>query len=250
MTLSQKLFIGTPCYGGMLTVPYFHSILQFQNMAAQKDLFYNIHTLDKESLVTRARNRIVAKFLNMKEFTHLLFIDADIGFDAKTVFRLLESGKEVVSAVYPKKNINWEAVKNRAMKNPSSLDQAGLEYPVTFRDHTHILAERGFAEVKDSPTGFMMIKRVVFEKMIEAYPELEYKNYKLEKNGIEQTETQYAFFECMIDPSDRRYLSEDYTFCRRWQNLGGKIFADLESPLAHYGSYAFKGSLHSRLTEL
>ena len=250
MTLPQKLFIGTPCYGGMITVPYFHSILQFQNLAAEKGLLYNIHTLDKESLVTRARNRIVGEFLKMKEFTHLLFIDADIGFDARIIFRLLESGKEVVSAIYPKKHINWEAVKTKAQKNPSSLDQAGLEYPVTFRDHNNILAENGFAEVKDSPTGFMMIGRSVFEKMMQAYPELEYKNYRLEKGGIEQTESQYAFFECMIDPLDRRYLSEDYTFCRRWQKLGGKIFADLESPLAHYGSYAFKGSLFTRLTEL
>ena len=250
MTLSKKLFIGTPCYGGMLTVPYFHSIIQFQNRAAEKGLLYNIYTLDKESLVTRARNRIAAEFLKMKDFTHLLFIDADIGFDAKIIFRLLESGKDIVSGIYPKKNINWEAVKNKALKNPSALDQAGLEYPVTFMDHNNILAERGFAEVKDSPTGFMMIKRTVFEKMIAAYPELEYKNYRLEKGSIEQTETLFAFFECMIDPSDRRYLSEDYTFCRRWQKLGGKIFADLESPLAHYGSYAFKGSLYSRLTEL
>jgi hypothetical protein len=101
----------------------------------------------------------------------------------------------------------------------------------------------GFAEVLDGPTGFMLIKRDVFTKMHERYPELLCNNDH-QNRDLDQY---YAVFDCMIDPESKRYLSEDYAFCRRWQQMGGQIFADCMTVLGHVGNIRFQGNLESRL---
>jgi hypothetical protein len=102
----------------------------------------------------------------------------------------------------------------------------------------------GFAEVLDGPTGFMLIKRAVFAKMHEHYPELLCVNDHQNKD----IDTYHAVFDCMIDPESKRYLSEDYAFCRRWQQMGGKIYADVMTVLGHVGNIRFQGKLEDRIT--
>ena len=105
--------------------------------------------------------------------------------------------------------------------------------------NSHSKIENGFTEVLDGPTGFMCIKRSVIEKMYEAYPQLMCKNDHQNKD----LDDYCAIFDCMIDPVNRRYLSEDYAFCRRWQEIGGKIFADVTTTLGHIGNIRFTGRL-------
>jgi len=101
----------------------------------------------------------------------------------------------------------------------------------------------GFAEVLDGPTGFLLIKRDVFTKMFEKYKDLDCVNDHQNKDLDEYC----AVFDCMIDPESRRYLSEDYAFCRRWQQMGGQIFADCMTVLGHVGNIRFQGRLEDRL---
>jgi hypothetical protein len=101
----------------------------------------------------------------------------------------------------------------------------------------------GFTEVLDGPTGFMLIKRHVFEQMEAKYPELMCQNDHQNRD----LETYHACFDCMIDPVSRRYLSEDYAFCRRWQQMDGKIFADVTTTLGHVGNIRFHGVMDERL---
>ena len=89
----------------------------------------------------------------------------------------------------------------------------------------------------------MLIKRSVIQQMYEKYPELNCVNDHQNRD----LETYCAIFDCMIDPESRRYLSEDYAFCRRWQQIGGKIFADCMTSLGHVGNLRFQGSLEERL---
>jgi hypothetical protein len=242
----NKLFIATPCYGGQLTEPYFKSILRLVFFCDKQNIPLHFATIANESLITRARNTLVAFFLNT-DCTHLFFIDSDIEFNVEDVIKLIAADKDVVVGAYPKKGINWETVKKYVETNPTAsvadIGVAGSEYAINFNfsgNNYQVNVEEGLISLKDAGTGFMMIKRNVIEKMMEAHPELQYNNdINVDKVLDKYT---YALFDTIIDGEARRYLSEDYTFCRRWQNMGGQIWLDPSIVLNHYGSYAYRGN--------
>ena len=249
----HKIFIGTPCYGGMLTADYFKSCMQLVALAASKKIELQFGTIGNESLITRARNTLVQLFMD-GDYSHLLFIDADLAFNPESVIRMLEYDKDVVTGIYPRKTIDWIKVKKRLKENPNMSEDellaASLQYNLNVKDPNKILLEKGFIEVLDGPTGFMLIKRNVFKQMAENYPDLQIKpdqhinqSHETEFDYHKTSNWNYTFFDTMVEPETRRYLSEDYAFCRLWQKIGGKIYADILSGMTHYGNYAFKGNV-------
>lgn len=243
----SKLFIATPCYGGALTEPYFKSILRLVFFFDKHNIPLQFGTIANESLVPRARNTLTAFFMR-SDCTHLMFIDADIEFKVEDIVRLVAADKDIAVGAYPKKGINWEMVRKHVLANPndttSDISAVGSEYAINFNfksiEERSIEVEDGLVSLKDAGTGFMLIKRGVFEKMAEAYPELQYNNdINVDKDLDKYT---YAFFDTIIEESSKRYLSEDYTFCRRWQNLGGKVWLDPNISLNHYGTIPFQGN--------
>lgn len=238
------LFVSTPCYGGVCLQAYAESMLRLQRTCAANGIQMMLDTTENESLVHRARNLAVARFYQKTEATHFLFIDADIHFDPDSVMRLIKSGHDVAVAAYPKKCIMWDDVSNYFKSGGTGKDPARVAASLVMNfkySNTQII--NGFAEVLDGPTGFMLIKREVFTKMHERYPELLCNNDH-QNRDLDQY---YAVFDCMIDPESKRYLSEDYAFCRRWQQMGGKIYADVMTVLGHVGNIRFQGSLEQRL---
>lgn len=223
-----SVFFATPCYGGLVTDQFFLSMFRASQELVRHNITFRLTTLRNESLVTRARNILSAMFL-ATDATHLFFIDADIEFDSDSVLRMLAMDKDIIAAAYPKKALPVQYAMNFKYTDPVKKQ---------------IRMEKGAVEVWDASTGFFCIKREVFEKMMLAYPDLHYKNDsnidpKLQKYC-------YAFFDTMIDKDengDNRYLSEDYTFCRLWQRLGGEIWMDVNTKLNHVGSYTFEGDL-------
>ena len=247
----SKVFIGTPCYGGMLTADYFKSCMQLVALASVNKIELQFGTIGNESLITRARNTLVQLFMD-GDYTHLLFIDSDLAFNPNAVIRMLEYDKEVVTGIYPRKTIDWIKVKKRLKEKPDMSEDellaSALQYNLNVKDPEKVTLQNGFIEVLDGPTGFMLIKREVFERMARVYPHLKFKpdqhlnqSHDKEFNYHETSDWNYAFFDTMIH--DNRYLSEDYAFCRLWQNMGGKIYADILSGMTHYGNYAFKGNV-------
>jgi hypothetical protein len=240
-----KVFFATPCYGGMLTDQYFLSLFQAAQVFMRYQIEFKITTLRNESLITRARNLLVSMFLEDPEMTHLMFIDADIEFPPDAIMRMLAMNKDVVCGAYPKKTVSWPSVGKAASEGHTDLDNYQAEYAINLKfidpEKRQVNADNGSIEVLDASTGFMLIKRQVILDMIEHYPELKYNN----DASIDPKYNPhcYALFDCMIDPVDRRYLSEDYTFCRRWQQMGGRIWIDPSTNLNHIGSYTFKGNI-------
>ena len=225
----------------MLTEDYFHSILDLQNFCREEQIGLNIQTLGQESLVTRARNTLVANFLDNESFTHLLFIDADIGFEATSLKRFLEYDQEVLCAPYPMKLISWDMIP-KLIEEGKDYRNLCHPYVLNFSNKGDIQIKKGFAEVLDAATGFMLIKRSCFTKMKEAYPDLKYTTDQIINNKEFKSENTYLFFDTMKD-DDGRYLSEDYAFSRRLQKIGGKIYADIGSKITHFGSYRYTGEL-------
>ena len=244
----ERIFIATPCYGGQLTEAYFRSTIRLLTFCNQHQIPVAFGTIANESLVTRARNVLVAYFLQ-SNFTRLMFIDADIEYQVEDVIKLIAHNKDVAVGAYPKKGVNWQRIRESVKQTNEPLDDKaiasfGSDYAINFkflnREAKQIAIENGLIRLHDGATGFMMIKREVIDQMIEKYPELKYNNDL--NTPPELNPHFYAFFDTMIDPKDKRYLSEDYTFSRRWQDIGGEIWLDPSISLNHYGSFNFQGN--------
>lgn len=241
-----SLWISTPCYGGQVLQEFSTSILKLYKLCNDKKIKVVFDAMENESLIPRGRNVALGRFMQLeaaKPYTHFMFIDADIEFEPESVLRLLFSGHDVSVACYPKKYVNFEGAKEEVVQNGDRpLEMASADLVVNLGNSSRQIIN-GFAEVLDGPTGFMMIKREVLSKMEAHYPELYCRN----DHSNRDFEFYPALFDCMIDPISKRYLSEDYAFCRRWQQMGGKIYADTETVLGHVGNLTFGGCIGHRI---
>ena len=238
-----KLFLSTPCYGGLCLDKYMISIIKLQLLLIQKGIQLMIDTTENESLVHRARNVAVGRFIQKTDADYFMFIDADVDFDPQAVVTLLESGHDISVACYPKKCVMWDQARD-AIKKGDDRNMAMLSSSLVVNiGSARRSVENGFIEILDGPTGFMLIKRDVFKKLEEKFPELRCKNDHQNRDFDDY----HACFDCMIDPVSKRYLSEDYAFCRRWQQCDGKIYASVATTLGHIGNLPFVGCLNDRL---
>jgi len=213
------LHIGIPCYGGMVSEPTMTSFLRFILLAQQAGLNWSLDTMVNESLVTRARNNLMAKMMTNKEATHFMFIDADIRFEPDAILKMMACDKDVIGGLYPKKALP-------------------VNYVINLRPETKIQGD--IFTVDTMGTGFLMFKRHVYEKLIQAHPECKY----VDDVGLgkQYEPMMYSIFDCNIDERGH-YLSEDWLFCRRWAKIGGEIWAHGKVLLNHIGHYEFAGDL-------
>ena len=242
-TKKPHICVATPCYGGQVFQNYFLSIISLiYAVERRKDVDISFIVRGGDSLITRSRNSIVAEFLSTPKYTHLLWIDADIGFSPDAVYRLLQSDYDIAAGVYPLKAFTFPDEIPAQRKDELLLRYTTYPFnPIG----ASFKVENGFVEVKDAPTGLMMIKRGVFDKMIESYPELKYKpdhQVGLEKLANQIDNCYYNFFDTFIDETGR-YLSEDYMFCQWTRNAGMKVWLCPWIQLQHVGMYVFGGSL-------
>lgn len=250
----RKLFVATPMYGGQCYGTYARSIADLTALCIKYGVEMKVYYLFNESLITRARNYCVDEFLR-SDATHMMFIDSDIGFNPNDVITLLalqsdESEYDIIGGPYPKKCISWEKVKQAVDKgvadeDPNKLDRYVGDYvfnPILKQGQTEIRLDTP-ANVLEIGTGFMMIRRDTFDKYREAYPEYSYRPDHVRTANFDGTREIHAFFDCIIDPVSKRYLSEDYMFCQNVIKMGGKIWLCPWMELQHTGTYTFGGSL-------
>jgi len=171
-----KLFLATPCYGGLCLEKYMISLVRLQILCIQKGILLMIDTTENESLVHRARNIAVGRYMQKTDADYFLFVDADVDFQPESVVRLIESGHDISCCVYPKKVVMWDQAAKAAKENdPRNMAMLSSSLVLNFKER-QCQVVNGFVEILDGPTGFMMIKREVFKKMEEKYPELWCKN--------------------------------------------------------------------------
>ena len=264
----RPVMIGTPAYGGMCGTPYLISLVDLVSRFTQMQIPLKTCVISNESLITRARNNIVSMFVNQTEFNRLLFIDADIKFSINDVLSLLALSDEypVLCGSYPKKAINWDiivkAVKAgvKAVDLPKYIDNPVLNFVPTESGIRKMDLSKPI-EVLDTGTGFMMIRKDVFDLMDDAYPELKYTpDYALNNPGFDANKDKgvSAFFDTRIHIDEtskvkqaqgvKRYLSEDYSFCELYRRIGGKIFVCPWINLSHFGSMEFHGDVQRTMS--
>jgi hypothetical protein len=243
-----NLVVATPCFGGQISVVYAASLFKLQQrVRAYSDFNLKILFKDGDALITRARASLVSQFLDDPSATHLLFVDADIGFEPEQVLRLIQCGADMCAAVYPVKRIDWDKVKKSVEAARPNPGAAALHYVFEVEDPNAAVTSAGFVKVRYAGTGFLMIRRAALERLCAHYPQLRYRrDHSLD--AATASGNRFALFECMI-AEDGTYLSEDFAFCKRWTDIGGEIWADLDSKLNHVGPMTFSGDLASQFVD-
>lgn len=250
---NYSLMIGTPMYGGQCTGLFTKSTNELSTLCAQNGIKLKFYYLFNESLVQRARNYITDAFMR-SDCTHLMFIDADIGFDARDVLTLLglqasdPKRCDIITGPYPKKTIAWEKVaaayqQGAALDNPFNLSKFTSDYVFNPIRGTKSFDMNKPVEVAEAGTGFMLIPRTALDRYKTTYPEQSYRPDHLRTANFDGSSEIVAYFDCVIDPETKRYLSEDYYFCKQARKAGLSLWMCPWMKLDHVGSYVFKGDL-------
>jgi hypothetical protein len=249
MTQKPLIVVGTPCYGGQVGQGYMLSMLELLRESSGGAFDLDVVLLGGDALITRARSVVAARFLDTPNATHLLFADADIAFQPEQMLRLLRADKDFAAAFYPLKQIDWAAIPGRVVGG-EPLEAAGLSYVGSLCEGDELQVEGDFATARYAGTGFQLIKRNVFERLIAAYPETQFLKVDTLPGLMPKSDHLYALFDCTIDSVTGSYLSEDYAFCQRWRTIGGTIWLDLKSRLTHVGPQSFAGHTEARFSSL
>lgn len=237
-----KVFLATPCHSEV-SMHYVQGLIGMSKLCFEKKIAIE-YCLIKSSLVTQGRNLCVSSFLE-SDCTHLLFVDSDIHFNAATVFKMIDTNREVISIPYPLKAFLWEKgfqeMKDGIVKDPKRLSQSFNSYPMKVPDDKDIMVKDGVIEVTHSPTGCMLIKRSVIDQLIKAYPEREIRQNTVINSKVVPKKHMWNFFDTLHDPIEKTYLGEDFAFCKLWKDLGGKCYAYVLDEITHVGEHQYTG---------
>jgi|TARA_R100000030_G_scaffold53472_1_gene40192 hypothetical protein len=243
-----QLFVATPVHSEV-SIHYTQALIEFQQMCFKKKLKVSFHLI-KSSLVTQGRNLSVAGFLESKA-THLLFIDSDIYFQGKSIFSMLKADKHIISVPYPLKTLMWDKafqkMREGRIKSADDIRRALHTYPMKVPDVNNINLDKGVMEVTDSPTGCMLIKREVIEKMIEKYPDKEIVQKTVINGKYVNKPNMWNFFDTLHDPKEKTYNGEDFAFCKLWRDIGGKCYAYVNDAIVHVGEHQYQGKFYDEL---
>ena len=243
-----SIFVATPVHSDC-SIHYAQALLELQKLGLDKGVETQFCLL-KSSLVTQGRNLCVSSFLETNH-THMLFIDSDIYFHSPSIFRMIEKDKELISIPYPLKTMMWDKlfkkIQEGQVKKPEDLKKWLNTYPMKVDNPNSIMLDDGVMEVTHSPTGCMLIKRSVFEKMIKAYPQKAIVQKTVINGEYVDRPIMWNFFDCLHDPKTKTYLGEDFSFCKLWKDIGGKCYAYVKSGIVHIGEHAYEGRFGDEL---
>jgi hypothetical protein len=255
------VYILTPCFGGINYVNYTISLINTINTFRQLNIPLQISFCKNDSLISRARNNLIAKALYNENTTHCMFIDNDITWDPNDILKLLLSNKPLVGGIYPLKRYNWEKLlKNdnsvaewiekkkhsqldKNISNENFLQHRLLNYNVNYLEPVLKIVDN-LAKVKHIATGFMLIQRNTLVEMMKAFS---FTKYTDDVGFLEEPENKYAYalFDCSVE--EGHYFSEDWLFCHRWTKMGGEVYIDVTINLTHTGIEDYNGSYISSI---
>lgn len=237
-----SLMIATPMYGGMCTGHYVQGLLL--TMSKMREIGVNVAwcQIMNESLITRARNELARVFLE-SDHDYLMFIDADIGFDGEAIAQLMLADKDVACGLYPKKEVDWARVERAAREGGTDLRDYSGSFVFNMLDESVVETDdKGCIPVRHGGTGFMLIKRGVFERLAPHVPTYRVSSFRNPETGEYDKPLTHEFFATSIDKSGA-LLSEDYHFCELVRAHGGEIYVNPFIRLEHVGTYIFGGDI-------
>ena len=252
----------TPCYGSQCFVNYVHCLIETISLFREFNIPITVEFCKNDSLVSRARNNLLAKAMYNEKITHFMFIDGDITWEPVDLLKLIIADKGIVGGVYPLKRYHWSKLlqddndptnkniiksildrkNNSQLKNSFSDEKMIqfnlLKYNINFIDNV-LKIENNLTKIRHLATGFMMIKRNTIDQMIKAFPSTKYTDDVGFLHG-DENKYAYALFDCGVE--EGHYFSEDWLFCHRWSKMGGNIYLDVSINLKHTGIEDYDGS--------
>jgi len=234
-----SMMVATPMYGGMCTGNYVAGLLGTINKMKSVGVPVYWAQITNESLITRARNELARLFLE-KGMDYLMFIDADISFDGTAVAQLMAADRDIICGIYPKKEVDWKQISKAAKLGKDNLQDYGGAFVFNMTGQMQESDTDGVIEVRHGGTGFMLIKRKVFEDLMPHVPTYRVSTHKVDGEYIKPLT--HEFFATSIDETGA-LLSEDYHFCDLWRKHGGKIYANPFIKLEHVGTYVYGGDI-------
>jgi len=239
----MNLLIGIPMYGGQCYGDFMLSLINLMKALEKNNVKYELHLVQNESLITRARNGIVAYFMSNLNFTHLLFLDCDLMFPAEMILKMLASKKQICGGCYPKKAINHKKLFHYYDKgergNDLMLRESDLNYNLKIYNKNQARMEGDFVEALDVPTGCMLIDKRAMSQIIHKNRNHIYKNNVA---GYQSITNFYDIFRVGVG-SKGYYLSEDYYFCELARECGIQLWLLADATMAHIGRYNYHGNL-------
>jgi hypothetical protein len=239
------IFVATPMYGGMCTGMYASGVMQLVGTCGQNGMKMYFSFMMNESLITRARNSLAYDFIK-SDATHLMFIDADISFNPADIPRMVQADKDIICGLYPKKEINWvevsEAVKRGIPPAELSNHTGAFVVNLPHGEQTKSGNVNEPMEIANGGTGFMLIKRNVFDHLANKVPSYTNDMYHA-VDTVREVKIIKEYFATSIEPESNRLLSEDYHFCKIAREAGFKVYAAPWAQFGHTGTYTFSGQL-------
>ena len=260
----MKILIGTPATGEMVTTTYCETLFWlFEHYRSKHPEIRLEHKFLSLALLPYMRNYFASRVLNDKSFTHLLFIDADMGFAPTLIEQMVALNKPVVGCIYPRRQLDlaqFYALRERIADFQAARMVAqtyvGAGTSIDFGEKTKVgdplrldklSTEGGAIKVHHWGTGVMLIQRGVFEKMKGAYPALWSADIEGNYSRLGLTGGVLQCFESMTDEHGI-YVGEDISFCRRWtEGCGGEIWSVVTETVIHVGNERFVGRFLTKL---
>ena len=224
----RSVMVATPCFGGKLSSVFVQSFFRALEPLREAGYSLDLQTRSAESLIPRVRNALLAHFIGRREFSDLLWIDADVGFEPELLIELLDDGGPMAAAAVPLKGQPLRFSFNR---------HDGDDLP----RETYIDPGQRWLEVSAAATGLMLMRRAAVEELAEAYGHLAYENDIPGYGDPASVGNFYDLFGPMIHPVSRRYLSEDYALCYRWAAIHGHLDLLIAHRVQHAGQVVFTG---------
>lgn len=219
----KKIYVALPAYTGTVRVETTQALMHEAHAMWKLGWDMTLRISAGDSILPRARNHFIADFLERKEYTDLVFLDHDVAWEKGALIQLCKHDVDVVAGIYPKRTIP-------------------TEWPVRVKDGTSFAdPENGLLECEGVPAGFLRITRRCLRAMTDHYWHLRY-NEPHAPGKIATSLFDFAVY-------DGAYWGEDFVFCKRWRDMGGKVWADPEIFFAHCGTWNFTGKLGDEIRE-
>jgi hypothetical protein len=231
--------IATPAYGEIFYAPYLHSVLALAKLAHKDKWDFSFESVSYAE-VSEARNYLVTRFFDKTDATHLLFIDADMGFPARLVPDMLGIAKPVVGVVAPKRQINLQRLADLARSERDTARVLAKAHEFVVRPlRSSAPVHNGFVEVEACGAGILLIERGCIAALIHQAPDLSDTTSRGRTPLTRALPRLIRVFDPVVR-SDGARLSEDFAFCHRWRTLcGGEVWASVRHPITHVGLHHF-----------
>ncbi len=245
------------CYSGTCGIEFVDSLIKTVDVCKMSKIRCKYFFMKEDMLIHRARNNLVAKALSIKDVTHITFIHPNMKWNPYDIFKLLVADKYIIGGASPVKNIRWREMtehpncisifndKNHtSIPNEVFLQHKLTHYNIKFDDIKNVNISKNMTKVKEIAFDFIMLKRIVFEKMFSAFPKTKYTD---NSGFLQDSENDYAYTLFDIYNEKNIILSDEIVFSKRWQNMGGSIWIDITIGLTHTGLYDYNGNYYNSI---